>query len=235
MASSPQKLLVWDFDGTLGRRKPTWGETLLAALNEASASHGLTVHDLNPHLQTGFPWHDAVSTRNAIPSPDEWWAALESVFVRAYVACRVDLDRANAAAGLVRGRFVDLSDWELYADSLPALAAAQRAGWTQVILSNNVPEFPEIIGALGLNGYIDRTFTSAALLAEKPNRVVFQAVSAAYPQASSVVMVGDNPIADIEGARAAGMRAILARAGQSGIDAIVTLDELEARLDQTPK
>ena len=48
-------------------------------------------------------------------------------------------------------------------------------------------------------------------------------------------MVGDNPIADIEGARAAGMRAILARAGQSGIDAIVTLDELEARLDQTPK
>jgi putative hydrolase of the HAD superfamily len=234
MGQAPQKLLVWDFDGTLAHRDETWGELLAQALNRVSSSHGVTERELLPHLQTGFPWHDHALTGAAVQSPDAWWLALEPVFVRACVACGIDDDAARRAAREVRGVFVNPSAWRLYDDVLPALAAAQHAGWTQVILSNNVPELPEIVAGLGLGGYIERVFTSAALLGEKPNGVVFRAVLAEYPMAMPAVMVGDNPIADVEGARAAGMHAILARAERPGDDAIVTLGELQNRLPLAP-
>jgi hypothetical protein len=58
-------------------------------------------------------------------------------------------------------------EFERYHDALPALEAARVGGWTQVILSNHIPELPEIARYLDIDRYMDRVFTSAALPAER--------------------------------------------------------------------
>ena len=50
-------LIFWDFDGTLGYRSDGWTGTLVQLLAEENPSCGITVDDLRPFLQEGFPWH----------------------------------------------------------------------------------------------------------------------------------------------------------------------------------
>ena len=57
---------------------------------------------------------------------------------------------------------------------------------------------------------VERTITSAGVGAEKPNPAIFShSIEVADADVRTSWMVGDNPIADIQGARAAGLRAIL--------------------------
>jgi putative hydrolase of the HAD superfamily len=220
------KLLVWDFDGTLGRWKLTWSEALAQALRAVDPAHRVTAEELRPHLRSGFPWHAPAVTREAVLSADDWWRARVPLFEQAYRSCGVDGESARQAALHVRDVVARPDEFERYHDALPALEAARVDGWTQVILSNHIPELPEIVRYLDIDRYMDRVLTSAALPAEKPNRLAFDAVLAAYPSARPIVMIGDNPIADVAGGRAVGMHAILVRAQHSGDDAIVSLDEL---------
>ena len=97
---------------------------------------------------------------------------------------------------------------------MPALKQLQDVGWTHVILSNHVPELPDIVTTLGLSPYITRIFTSALLGYEKPHPQAFRYVLDELHNPAVVWMIGDNPEADIAGAEASGIPAILVR----GID-----------------
>lgn len=226
------KVLIWDFDGTLAHRPGLWSGALLEALSYHVPEHGLSAGHLRPHLQSGFPWHVSDLTRDPIESPDEWWSALEELFVRAYTSEGIADSVAREAARSVRARFVDPHGWHLFEDALPALEAIGESGWTQVVLSNHVPELPGIVAGLGLTRYIGHVFTSAALGAEKPHPAAFQAVLDAHPNADRVIMIGDNVRADIEGARAAGIEAILVRTICEDLESIGDLRELPDRLDR---
>ena len=78
-----------------------------------------------------------------------------------------------------------------------------------VILSNHVPELPDIVRKLGFSNVIDKCFTSALIGYEKPNLMAFQYVLDDLNYPDICVMVGDNIKADIEGASAAGLIPIL--------------------------
>jgi putative hydrolase of the HAD superfamily len=91
----------------------------------------------------------------------------------------------------------------------------------------------------GLLELIDARVSTSALVHTKPHREAFQAIltrSAVTPQYA--VMVGDRPIADIAGARAIGMRAVLLSneavpAGSVAPEAHITcLSELLPVIDQ---
>jgi FMN phosphatase YigB (HAD superfamily) len=56
-----------------------------------------------------------------------------------------------------------------------------------------------------------RVFCSAHTGCEKPHPEAFRAVLRAWPGAAPVWMIGDSPGADIEGARAIGLSALLVR------------------------
>lgn len=51
------RVLLWDFDGTLGERVGGWSGVLLAAVERIAPGLGLTPEQVRPHLQRGFPWH----------------------------------------------------------------------------------------------------------------------------------------------------------------------------------
>lgn len=90
------------------------------------------------------------------------------------------------------------------------LSLLRDRGWRHVIVSNHIPELPALVGALGLAGWFDAAVTSAQVGFEKPHPRLFEAARAVSPN-PPIWMIGDNPIADVAGARSAGLDAILVR------------------------
>jgi putative hydrolase of the HAD superfamily len=117
----------------------------------------------------------------------------------------------------VRERYTDPAGWLLYDDTIPALTELSRRGWRHVVLSNHVPELPAIIKSLGLAPHLAAIVNSASTGYEKPHPQAFRLALAAADRPDRIWMIGDNPTADIAGARAAGIDAILVRTSNPGL------------------
>ncbi|HKH09792.1 MAG TPA: HAD-IA family hydrolase [Rubrobacter sp.] len=210
------RYLVWDFDGTLGYRVGRWSSALRSVLEEAVPGHDRAGEALGAQLRGGFPWHTPEVPHPALSSPDLWWDALLPVFVRAFEDGGVEPATSRALAGKVRGAYVDPRHWRLYDDAAPALRGLSSRGWTHLILSNHVPELPDILRALGLEDLILRVFNSAESGYEKPHPRAYEGVLETVAGAEAAWMVGDNPQADVRGAEAVGLPAILVRGQKRG-------------------
>ena len=143
--------------------------------------------------------------------PDVWWAALYPQFELAFRSLGIDSGRASELAARVRAEYCDPSMWSLFDDTIPVLRCLSEAGWRHYVLSNHVPELPEIAAALGLDGLLEEVCSSAATGYEKPNRMAFLTMLQRLPADSSVVMIGDNIEADVRGAMALGIPSVLVR------------------------
>jgi putative hydrolase of the HAD superfamily len=102
-----------------------------------------------------------------------------------------------------------------YPDSAPALAALRAAGIRTVVVSNWDASLHERLRQTGLAQLVDGALASAEVGAAKPDGAIFTAALAlAGVDAADAWHVGDTPAADVEGARAAGLRAILIARGE---------------------
>lgn len=206
--------LVWDFDGTLAHRVGRFSDALLLALDGHSVNHRIEIEALRPHLQTGFPWHTPEVAGPAGLHPDAWWARLNPVFERALIGAGIQPETAARAALDVRHHHTDPRYWCLYGDSRPALLALRGWGYWHVLLSNHVPALRALVAHLGLIPLFEVTFDSAETGLEKPHPEAFRQVERAYPGAN-LCMIGDNPQADVAGARAVGWDAVQVRTGET--------------------
>lgn len=203
--------LIWDFDGTLATREGGWAGTLCEVLAEAGAADGIDHEAVRPHLRQGFPWHEHDVVREPT-SADAWWRSLHPLFGGAFAgACDLPTDDALRLAERVREVYLRPDAWRAFEDVGPALDTLARRGWKHLVLSNHCPELDRIIDTLGLSGAFDRVYNSALTGAEKPNPAAFERVFADYSAARHGWMIGDNPVADVQGGEAVGLRAILVR------------------------
>lgn len=207
------KYLIWDFDGTLGYRIGKWSGALLQVLQREMPDYVGSAAHIRPHLSGGFPWHNPEIVRLPNERPDDWWAMLQPVFVRAFRnVAQIDDVQAKELARMVRAVYTDTTGWRLFDDSIRTLERLSSLGWKHIVLSNHVPELPTIIAALGLNDHIINLFNSASTGVEKPHPRAFHGVLESLDGVSpDVWMIGDNPVADIAGARAVGLKAIIVR------------------------
>jgi len=208
-----RKYICWDFDGTLAYRSGTWSGCLMDVLRNARPDCGVVVEAFYPHLGAGFPWHQPETEHTDITDADGWWGRMTPVFVNAFrTALRCSQEDALELSLLVRPAYIDPGSWKVYDDTFQCLEQLRSEGWRHVILSNHVPELAQIVDCLRLSPYIDRIFNSAETGYEKPHPHAFQYVMESLQPYTSIWMLGDNPVADIEGARAGGMNALLVRA-----------------------
>lgn len=77
-----------------------------------------------------------------------------------------------------------------------------------------MPELDGLLHDLGLDGYFTAVVNSSLVGWEKPHRRIFEVALERAGRPERVWMVGDNPVADVAGARAVGIPGILVRAGQ---------------------
>jgi putative hydrolase of the HAD superfamily len=207
------RLLIWDFDGTLAHRRGETGWSLLLAevLDAEEPGHGHSGDTFRPHLRSGFPWHRPEVAHPELCEPDAWWAAVRPVLSQAYEAVGYAPARAVELTDAARSLYVDPKvGWALFDDTLPALERLSQAGWTHAILSNHVPELRQIVGGLGLDEVVDFVSCSAETGYEKPHEQAYASVLDAL-RPTVAWMIGDNVVADVLGAEAVGLPAVLIR------------------------
>jgi putative hydrolase of the HAD superfamily len=205
-------VLFWDFDGTLASRGKLFASSLRMALDERSAYPQIAVDDMVPLLKNCLPWHTPDIAHTDIASTDDWWERLlypatDSALVR----CGVAPEHARAFSAASRKYAVLPELYLVYEDTMPAMARAAGLGLRQFILSNHVPELPEITKALGLLDYAEQCVTSAAVGYEKPHPKLYETALALAGHPQTAWMVGDNLRGDVLGAERCGLKAILVR------------------------
>jgi putative hydrolase of the HAD superfamily len=205
------RVLIWDFDGTLGRRPARWSGAVADALTDVLGPHEFSQDMIAAEIHSGFPWHSPEVPHLHLADGDSWWRHLGEALAAAIGRLGVAGAAATAAASRVRPHYIDPASWQLFPDTLPTLAALSDLGWRHVLLSNHVPELPEIVTGLGLGHHLSVIVNSAATGYEKPHRQAFRLALERAGWPTSAWMIGDNPVADVAGAVSAGLRAILVR------------------------
>ncbi len=206
------RVVLWDFDGTLAWRPGLWGGCVLEVLDELEPGHGVTLESVRAGLRSGFPWHEPDRPHPHAGDSDAWWEPVEALIGRTVRQAGGDRFDAPRIATAVRERFIDPTrGWLVFDDTVPALVRAAQAGWHNVLLSNHVPELPELVEGLGLTDHFTRIFTSGASGYDKPHPEAFRTALLACGNPARAWMVGDNPIADVQGAEAIGLPAVLVR------------------------
>lgn len=203
--------ILWDFDGTLAYHPTGWSTTLMQLLDENVPGHSGRIEQIRVHMHQGFPWHSPDAPHHELSTPEAWWSLVEDIFIKALDAVGVEHERAVVIARLAHRRIIDPRSYHLYEDTLEVLQRLADRGWSHIILSNHVPELAQIASALGLDRLVKRCISSAVVGYEKPHPEVFRIALAAAGDPADVWMVGDNPVADVAGAEALGLPAILVR------------------------
>ncbi len=213
MSVSGGRLLIWDFDGTLAHRRGEtgWSILLAEALDGEEPGHGHSAETFRPHLRDGFPWHRPEVAHPELCEPEAWWASVRPILARAYERAGYAPARASELAEAARRLYVDPHvGWALFDDARPTLERLSRAGWTHAILSNHVPELRRIVAGLGLDRLVELVSCSAETGYEKPHAEAFAGVLE-HLRPAEAWMIGDNVVADVLGAEAVGLPAVLVR------------------------
>ncbi len=212
------RFLIWDFDGTLGYRDGgMWSGTLLEILRDARPDLQAAPEVIRALVGNGYPWHTPERPHPELATAESWWQALLPVLAGALHGVGVPEEEARALARQFPERYLALDRWRLFPDTLPALDQLTAAGWTHVLLTNHVPELQRILDHLQLASHVAAVFNSAQTGFEKPHPQAFRNVLEFIGDATAVWMIGDNPKADVAGAEAMGIPAILVRSEHPGV------------------
>jgi putative hydrolase of the HAD superfamily len=138
--------------------------------------------------------------------PRGWWARFLG---RVCERLEAPAPSRFAAAELYQ-RFAHGEAWEVYPEVPEVLSALRGLGLRLAVAANWDPRLPYLLGELALAPHFDAVVTSAEVGAEKPDRRVFSAaLERLGVEPAAALHVGDRRLEDLEGAMAAGMRALL--------------------------
>lgn len=207
----PDRLVLLDFDGTLAYREGLWSGCAIEVLDEHRPGHGVEIERFRAAMQGAYPWNRHEEPHPELGEAELWWAEMESRLAAAFTRAGAG-EGAPALARALRVRFTDHTiGWSLFDDTVAGLQKLRDAGWRTAVLSNHVPELGLLVEGLGLGGLLDAVFSSALTGYEKPHPEAFAHALQACGSPERVWMVGDNPVADVAGAEAAGIPAVLVR------------------------
>lgn len=135
---------------------------------------------------------------------------LEDLRDRCADEVRVALALGREAAAAVREAMLESLVFTPFEDAEPALRALRGAGLRLVAASNWDCSLPEALEGAGLLGLLDGVVSSAVAGAAKPDPALFEAaLRVAGCDAPAALHVGDSLENDLEGARRAGLGAVL--------------------------
>lgn len=160
--------------------------------------------------------------------------AIEKNRWRQIVAAVLDdvSDKAGCFAELF-AHFANPKSWSCFEDVPAVLAELKAAGYRMAIASNFDSRLHAVSDGFAALKSINLRVISSEIGCRKPGRQFFERlVARAGCPAEEVLMVGDDPINDLEGARQAGLGAVLVnRRGRCAPGEIVSLSQLLAYLE----
>jgi HAD superfamily hydrolase (TIGR01549 family) len=211
---------------------PSWEHVYALALREFGIE--VSIDRLNDALRSAYRHGGWGLEAGFEPSEEATYhrtvemdrAALEELGVR---------DLPDAYFRRLSELFTVTSTWHVYPDVLPALDGLASRGLLIGAVSNWVWNLPELLHDLDLVRHFSFVAASARIGFEKPHRRIFEwALEQARAAPNEVIHVGDHLDADVAGAAALGIGAVLVDRAQRyradelppGVPVIHTLEEL---------
>jgi putative hydrolase of the HAD superfamily len=125
----------------------------------------------------------------------------------------------------------DAISFQAYDDAAPALLQLAAAGLKLAVIANWDISLTDVLRRVGLAEAFAAIVTAAAVGAAKPDPAPFRvALEQLGVDAGRCVHVGDDPVTDVAGARAAGLSAVLIDRTGRAPDSLPDLSGLAARL-----
>ncbi|MEZ0275483.1 MAG: HAD-IA family hydrolase [Roseimicrobium sp.] len=213
------RAIFLDAAGTLFHLREPVGD----AYARIAAEHGVSAQPATLEKAFRAAWKALPSplhAEGALPSDDDrsWWRALVAKTFEAAVPeqeqARGDLgsdDTFEQMFTAMYDHFANADAWQLYGDTLPALKRLRAHGELKLfVLSNFDRRLHAILSGLGIAHFFDGVIVSSEVGASKPHARMFQtAILTAGMAAWHCLHVGDDARCDLEGAKAAGMQAVL--------------------------
>jgi putative hydrolase of the HAD superfamily len=205
------KIIFWDFHGTLALNDWMFSKALYKVLIMNDTNTDISVEDIKKRPMHGFPWQNHEREYIHLIDSDAWWKNAEQIFSDCYRSLGLKEEIAVNFAQQVREELIKVEEFVLYEDTIETLNYFNERGYANVILSNHIPELPEIVEGLGLSPYILECISSANVGYEKPNPKIYQYALEKYKHSKEIWMVGDSILADVRGAESVGIRSVLVR------------------------
>lgn len=199
------KAIFWDSDGTL-----MYGnESFLWSLDKALSDHGYSIEKstTKEFLQSVCSWFMTEKPHPEVTG-EVWW---EELLNNTKEFCKKQSVTEEDVAFICKEfrENVVIFDYQLYDDAEEILQYCMQLGYKNYLISNNFPELVKVFERLDLDKYFSGYVLSANVGYEKPRAEIFRHALAEAGNPEVCYMVGDNPIADVKGAQAVGMKTIL--------------------------
>lgn len=210
-----------DVGGTLIRPEPSVGHVYASV----AARHGFTVSPTRLNQQFSHAWKQQANFNHEYA---QWAAVVDATF-----AGLIDTPPSRTFFAEIYERFREPEVWHIYKDAIPALDRLAALGLDLALISNWDDRLGPLLASLGLAKYFQAILISCDIGFTKPSPVIFQHAARVLgtPEAN-IIHVGDSLEHDVQGAEAAGFRALhLNRNRQTSTEGTITsLLELEALL-----
>jgi putative hydrolase of the HAD superfamily len=225
--------VLFDLDGTLRHNQPNGYLAFVEYL--AELGHVLTPEQVREgHRWTHYYWSVSPEMRQDLEafggeSPAFWVRHTERQLEA------IGLAAEAPALALQLGALFDeryLPNHHIPDDAIPTLRRLHELGYVVGLVSNRRDPLEGLLAELGLADFFVFTLAAGQANSWKPDPGIFQqALELAGCAPEATVYVGDNYYADVEGARAAGLRPVLIDPHgifpDPGCPIIQTLRELE--------
>lgn len=155
-----------------------------------------------------FSWHTPEKSYIEFTG-EKWWDGLFERSKQFYKYYSIPYESARKIHACFRSQIIDCKNHVLRGNADEILHKCTELGYENYILSNNYPELPTVIKGLGLGKHFKDYIVSANVGYEKPRIELFRYALEAASFPCVCYMIGDNPVADIQGGKAAGMKTIL--------------------------
>lgn len=204
------KALFWDFDGTLVHNSGgQWASSSHASL--AKLGYDIDIEKVRHHFSRsvkGFSWHTPENSYTDAVG-QQWWDKLFEHLDVLYNEYKIPEQDRHKANSYFRNYILDYKNYTLYDDAALVLRECLEMGYKNYIVSNNYPELALVVEGLGLAKYVDAVIVSANIGYEKPRVEIFNYALEVAEYPDTCYMIGDNPVADVQGGKAAGLTTIL--------------------------
>lgn len=228
------RAVFFDVGNTLLYPYPSVSEVCKSVLEDAGHSRELA------HIDAYMPLVDEYY-EDRYREDDTFWTSegeTSAIWVGMYsLLCRklgIDED-AEELARRVYERFGSPEHWRAYDDVLPAISRLRDRGVKMGVISNWDGRLAGLLDGLDLSPFLDAVICSATVGLHKPDPRIFElACDTLGVSSEECAHVGDHHYADVIGAEAVGMRAVLidrhGGAAPSWGRFIRSLDDLESVL-----
>ena len=229
------RVVFFDAAGTLLRVKGSVGQVYL----DHARKYGVRVSEdaLQQAFQRAFA--DAPPLAFLVSDPMEikacerlwWFDVVHNVFYR--TGMFEDFDKYFDE---VFSYFASSQAWELYPETLQTLQALEERGLELGIVSNFDSRLYEILLGLGIDRFFESVTLSSSAGVAKPSLQIFKRALAKHGVSPGEALhIGNSLREDVQGASAAGIKAVLLHRQEeavSGVETIRTLTDVISLVDR---